>query len=247
MVVKKIKSRLKTLAIIPARGGSKGLPGKNKRKLHSRPLVSWALSTAAGLDIEGFALSSDDPEILSFASEFDSCTPITRPAELSADDVPDQPVLMHSLQVAENKTRIRFDRVILLQPTAPARSLEQITSALEIHSSLPQPERSSLWSVTRVPAHFNAAKQISLSSKGFVVPRPSRFPPRRQDLKATYIRSGEFYILGRLALEDPYLMGDYLEIFETPEPAINIDTLGDFQLAETLLKPKGSRLVRMEA
>lgn len=237
---------LRTLAIIPARGGSKGLPGKNKRILHGQPLVSWSLQFAQAMNVEGVVVTSDDQEILDLSRGIRNCIAITRPSELADDNMTDQPVLMHSLQTLEKLQNTTFDRVVMLQPTAPGRSLDEIRLALERHSSLPSPERSSIWSVAKVPAHFHASKQIVETSNGFTISRPSSLPPRRQDLNQTFIRSGDFYIIGRSALEDPYLAGDHLEILETRGPAINIDHIEDFHLAETLLAPKGQLLTRKE-
>ena len=246
MAIAEMPRPLKTLAVIPARGGSKGLPGKNKRLLHGQPLVSWALAFAQALPVESIILSSDDREILDLARGLKKCIALTRPKELAADDVTDQPVLRHSLLAIEELQTTTFDRVVMLQPTAPGRSLNEVSLALELHAAMPRPERSSIWSAVKVPAHFHAGKQIFEASNSYSISRLTPLPPRRQDLNQAYVRSGDFYVIGRAALEDPYLAGDHLEIFETRGPAINIDAIEDFHLAETLLVPKGQMLIRKE-
>lgn len=198
------------------------------------------------MNVEGVVVSSDDQDILDMSRGFTNCIAIARPAELAADNVTDQPVLLHSLKTLEKLQNSTFDRVVMLQPTAPGRSLDEISLALERHSSLPSPEKSSIWSVVKVPAHFHSSKQIVETSNGFTISRPLSLPPRRQDLSQTFVRSGDFYIIGCAALEDPYLAGDHLEILETRSPAINIDDIDDFHLAETLLAPKGKLLIRKE-
>lgn len=237
---------MRTLAIIPARGGSKGLPGKNKRILHGQPLVAWSLQFAQAMNVESVVVTSDDHEILDLARGFRNCIAITRPSELSGDKVTDQPVLMHSLQTLEQLQNTTFDRVVMLQPTAPGRSLDEMSLALERHASLPSPSGACIWSVAKVPAHFHASKQVIETNNGYSISRPSSLPPRRQDLSQAFVRSGDFYIIGRAALEDPYLAGEHLEIFETRGPAINIDHIEDFHLAERLLTPKGQLLTRKE-
>lgn len=233
-----------SLFVVPARGGSKGLPGKNKRNLHGKPLAWWTLSFCEALALGVGVISSDDEEILQLASEFDSCLPIRRPTELASDTADDQGVLLHALSVAELEFNRIFSRVVMLQPTSPGRRIADLQIGLQTHGSMRDPLKSSVWSAHKVPSKFHHLKQISLQGGEFSVPRPTKLPPRRQDLTPSYIRSGDFYVIGRDALADPYLMGDEMRIVEIVGELVNIDSLDDFRLAESVLDPRGGLLER---
>lgn len=233
-----------TLCVVPARGGSKGLPGKNKRLLHGKPLVWWTLQFCEELKLGHFVLSSDDDEILALGSLFSECLPVKRPDHLASDTAGDQGVLQHSLESAESAYGCEFDRILFLQPTAPGREIESVESALNSHASLPHPRASSMWSVQKVPLKFHPEKQIRHFGGRYAVPRDLAVPPRRQDLSPTYVRTGDFYILGRDTISDPYLIGNELHIFELERESINIDSLADFERAETILDGSRALLCR---
>lgn len=234
---------LKTLVVIPARGGSKGLPGKNKLLLHGRPLVWWTLRFAEELAVGPFVLSTDDQDILGIGHEFHSCLSLVRPLDLASDKAGDQGYLLHALGEAEGIQGKRYDRVLLLQPTAPARRIEDVRQALRLHASMPKAIASAVWSVQSVPSKFHHRKQIVFHDGNYVVERFTPYPPRRQDLSDSYVRSGDFYIIGRDALQDAYLIGDKLEVFSVNGPSINIDTQQDFLRAERELIVKDNRLI----
>jgi len=233
-----------TLAVVPARGGSKGLPGKNKRLLHGKPLTWWTLSFCETFGFDKFTLSSDDEEILDFGKNFASCLALRRPEVYSSDTATDQDVLIHAVKEVKGVSGVEFDRVVMLQPTAPARDPALLRAALELHSRLPNPDASSVWSVSKVPEKHHWMKQIHKVNDTYSIRTESRQPPRRQDLTQAFIRSGDFYVIGREALEDPFLAGDRLEVMESAEPPINIDSVEDFFAAERLLSVSGSKLVR---
>jgi len=237
---------MKTLAVIPARGGSKGIPGKNKKLLHGKPLTTWAIEFAMKLDFEAISVSSDDEEILSLANPFARVHQLLRPIDLSGDAVSDQPVLWNAKAQTEAITGVFYDRVVMLQPTAPGRDLEEMSEALNQHETLADPLNSSTWSVSPVPQHFHPDKQI-IYLEAPQVNRRTSIPPRRQDLSPSFIRNGNFYILGSQVLQDSYLIGKHLDLYVSTYSPINIDTLEDFSLAEGALSPEGlvagSRLI----
>ncbi|MDA8796541.1 acylneuraminate cytidylyltransferase family protein [Aquiluna sp.] len=235
-----------TLCVVPARGGSKGLTGKNKRLFFGKPLVWWTLRFCEELELGNFVLSSDDEEILALGREFSGCLSVRRPKHLATDTAGDQGVILHSVDAAEYEYGREFDRVLFLQPTAPGREIEVVKSALRIHGSLPKPINSSMWSVQMSPLKFHPQKQISSLGGRYFVNRDGDTPPRRQDLHPTYIRTGDFYILGREAISDPFLVGSELHIFELQNETINIDTLEDFERAERLLDISGNLLTRKD-
>ena len=233
-----------TLFVVPARGGSKGLPGKNKRNLHGKPLTWWTLSFCTKLGAGPCVLSSDDDEILDLAGQFESCLPLRRPSELATDKSDDQGVLSHALAETELALGQPFDRVVMLQPTSPGRRIDEVKAALRAHASMKVPLNSSVWAAHRVPDKYHHLKQIAVAGEMTSISRPTKLPPRRQDLSPSFVRAGDFYVIGRDALADPYLMGNEMAIMEISGGLVNIDTLDDFMAAEMTLHPRGGLLER---
>jgi N-acylneuraminate cytidylyltransferase len=118
---------LKVLAIIPARGGSKGLLGKNIRPLGEKPLLAWTIETARqSRYIDRLVLSSEDAEIIRIARAWDCEVPFVRPAELSRDETPGILPILHALARLPG-----YDLVVKLQPTSPLRSADDIDACIE--------------------------------------------------------------------------------------------------------------------
>src|SRR4051794_14646197 len=119
------------LVVIPARGGSKGIPGKNLRNLGGKPLVAWsieqALAASAPLRV---VISTDSEEIASVARDYGAEVPYLRPAELATDESPTEPTLLHALENTPDAADIAA--VMLLQPTSPLRRSGSIDLALEL-------------------------------------------------------------------------------------------------------------------
>lgn len=121
----------RVLAIIPARAGSKGLPGKNVRPLAGVPLIAHSLRAAALVpSITRCVVSTDSSEIAAVARDFGGDVPFVRPPELAADDTPMAPVLEHALAMVEQQEGTPYDFVVLLDPTSPAREPADVTEAL---------------------------------------------------------------------------------------------------------------------
>lgn len=119
----------KILAIIPARGGSKRIPKKNIVDLSGKPLLAYTIELAKQIpELDKIVVSSDDDEILSIASEY-GAEKLRRPAELSADDTKDEPMLIHALEVLEKKGKV-FDYVVMFQVTSPLRKLETVKEVI---------------------------------------------------------------------------------------------------------------------
>jgi CMP-N,N'-diacetyllegionaminic acid synthase len=122
----------RVLAVVPARGGSKGLPGKNIRPLAGLPLVAHSLRAAAAMrTVTRCVVSTDDPEIARVATEHGGDVPWLRPADLAADDTPMAPVLRHALLAVEEAEGRPYDALVLLDPTSPARVPAEIDAAVE--------------------------------------------------------------------------------------------------------------------
>lgn len=229
------------LFVVPARGGSKGIPKKNLRRIAGYSLTSWALKFASKYSDLHFqtdvCLSSDSKEILDEANKFQRVIKVNRPAIYASDTASDSEVLQHAYSFCSNRTKINYDYVVMLQPTAPSRSHATFGPALLNHISS-QGSYTATWSVSTLHDKFRSEKVIKLSdsSSEFILQRKRTFPPRRQDLDLEYYRNGEFYILDSSTLEDPYLIGQRLNCVVTNENPANIDTLEDLWLARRQLK-----------
>ena len=147
---------MSTLGIIPARAGSKRIPGKNTRRLAGRPLVEWAFAAAAKAEtLDRVVVTSDDPEVLRLAATFDPRWPLSRPAELAGDASPAVDYVRHALAVLESDGEGPFDVVVIVQPTSPLTLPEDIDATVRL---LQSSGADTAVSVVRVPHHVNPIK-----------------------------------------------------------------------------------------
>ncbi|GAB4099804.1 acylneuraminate cytidylyltransferase family protein [Sinomonas halotolerans] len=184
------------LAVIPARGGSKGLPGKNIRPLNGRPLLAYSIELARELGpLVRCIISTDDEEIAQAARESGGDVPFMRPAELASDTAPTSLVLRHALETMESLDGVEYSSVLLLEPTSPTRSAEAVSSALRKLDDDP-----SLDGVIAVSEPFFNPDWVgvrpSQENPGVLVRHAPRAAGvvRRQDM-ASYLRiNGNFYV-----------------------------------------------------
>ena len=236
-----------TLAVIPARAGSKGIPGKNLKKMHDVSLVEWALKFCEEAGFTHYCLSSNSPEILEIGMSYPNCIVRVRPEELALDETIDRPVLQDAMTFCEKKVSLEFRRLVMLQPTAPGRTIEDLNRGLALHDNSGNPLASSVWAVEKVHPKYHPSKQVFLDelSGNMLVERSRKLPPRRQDLSETYVRNGEFYIMGRdVILSDDYLIGSSLSIVECRHQTLNIDNEEDFRLATLALRRDGQKYLK---
>lgn len=227
---------MRVLGLIPARGGSKGVPRKNVRPLGGRPLLAYTADAAlASRRLSRVALSTEDQEIAEAGRRCGLEAPFLRPAELARDETPMLPVVQHALSwMAEHGDL--FDAVCLLQPTNPFRRPEDIDVCIDL---LERSGADSVITVLPVPAEFNphwvyfrsATGELRLAT-GESVPLP-----RRQDLPSAFHREGSVYVTRTsVVLERSSLYGDrVLGLPLDPAACVNIDTPGDWERAEALL------------
>ncbi len=228
--------RLEILGLIPARGGSKGIPGKNLRLLGDKSLVALAVESALkSCMITRLVLSTDSEAISKEGKHAGAEVPFMRPEDLALDETPTAPVVIHALRWLEDNGGYRPDILILLQPTAPLRQAEHIDGALDLLIST---GARCVISVTEVPGHYNPFWQF-LTRDGSLRPFMDtlKAPSRRQDLPPTYTRNGAIYaawtdnwLTGTLSNSHgcaPYVMQS--------EESVNIDSPEDLALAELLL------------
>ena len=230
---------MRRLAVICARGGSKGVPHKNTRLLGGIPMIAHTINQAkeSGIFSE-IAVSSDSDDILGVAHEFGIRHLISRPAELASDTAPKIPAIRHCC-VAVEQVSEKFDYVADLDCTVPYRLLSDITGAFALIESR---NVSSLISgtVARKIPYFNL---VELTAEGFVRISKSAQPPlvRRQDAPDCFDMNASIHIWQRSTLfsSDDRLHPDTI-LFEMPfERSIDIDTDLEFELNEFLMKKAG--------
>lgn len=226
----------RALGLIPARGGSKGVPRKNIRSLAGKPLIAYTIEAAKDSRwLTRSVVSTDDAEIATVARDLGVAV-MMRPPELAADDTPMAPVVQHVLKKLMSADEC-YDYVVLLQPTAPLRTSHHIDEAVAL---LERPGVGSVVSVSPVPGHYNPSWQFIMED-GFLhlfTGQPLReIVRRRQDLPPTYTRNGAIYACNTTAvLESGDLYGNCCMGFVmAEEDSINIDSEQDFLLAERLL------------
>jgi CMP-N,N'-diacetyllegionaminic acid synthase len=225
----------KRLAIIPARGGSKGVPGKNIKALGGKPLIAWTIEAARSSGLfDSILVDTDDQKIADAAEQAGVAVPRLRPAELAKDNTPMLDVIRYVLD-----SNPGYDTIVLLQPTCPFRTADEITKGIE---KFEQGRFDSLLSVTRVPDKYNPHWVFIEKENGLALITGEKQPiSRRQDLPATFIREGSLYIFSEKTVRDyNNIYGEKIGYLECEGLRINIDTPSDFEAAEEFLKSSKS-------
>jgi CMP-N,N'-diacetyllegionaminic acid synthase len=228
---------MRILGIIPARGGSKGVPGKNIKLLNGKPLLQYTAEIALESKyLTSVILSSDDKQIITVAKSLGIQVPFLRPDELALDTTPTIDAIIHALQWYENHA-VFFDAVCLLQVTSPFRTVEFLDKSIEkfITSGC-----DSLVSVQKVPHEYNPHWTFEVNLEGTlkIATGEDQIINRRQELPDAYHRDGSIYITKtEVLLQKHSLYGKSISFIETPpEFYVNIDTLGDWEKAEQMIK-----------
>lgn len=220
----------KILAIIPARGGSKGVPRKNIRDLAGKPLIAWTIEEAKkSRYIDRLILSSEDDEIIEVAKQYGCEVPFKRPLELAQDDTPGIEPVLHAIEQCPG-----YDYVVLLQPTSPLRTVGDIDGCIEkllsnggdFCVSVTEPEKSPYWMYT-------------VSNDRMVPLMPQEdFVTRRQDLPKVFALNGAIYVgkSNSLIKEKSFLTEYTLGFTMNQINSVDIDTEFDLSYCEFLLK-----------
>lgn len=224
---------MKILGIIPARGGSKGIPRKNLKPLAGKALLQYTVDSAkASQLLSRVVLSSEDAEIQQLARDLGLEVPFSRPLSLAGDDTPTLEVIKHAL---EHFREEKFDAVCLLQVTSPFREEGSIDRAIRKFMA---EGTDSLVSVLEVPAEYNPHWVFEPDAQGHLktATGEKNIIPRRQDLPKAYHRDGSIYLTrAQVILEQNSLYGDSMAFMESdPEFHVNIDTPTDWKQAEIL-------------
>lgn len=229
------------LAIIPARGGSKGIPKKNMVLLCGKPLIQYTIDAAKKSTlISHIILSSDDDEIIYYCKSQDIKVPFRRPLKLAQDNTPMIDVVKHTIKFLKKKENYKSEYIILLQPTSPLRTAQHIDEAL---NKLVNSDADSIVSVTEVPHQFNPFSVMKLDVEGnlaFFIKEGKKYS-RRQDKPILYARNGPVIFASKyeFILKNNILYsGNILPYFMKRENSIDIDNTFDLILAKILLKEK---------
>jgi CMP-N-acetylneuraminic acid synthetase len=224
------------IAIIPARGGSKGIPRKNIKVIAGKPLIAWTIEAAKGCPyIAQVVVTSDDDEILSVAREYGADT-IMRPTELASDTAGAKPVLAHALTHVKEAQGTLPRYVVYLQPTSPLRNSTHLTEAFA--TLLADPHADALISVCEID---NTVLKASLTdADGYLVSssRPEFANMNRQMLPKLYKPNGAIYVMQTKELvESPRFDGERtLPFVMSEEDSADLDSPEDIPPVEALLK-----------
>lgn len=230
---------MKILAIIPARGGSKGVPGKNIKLLNGKPLLEYTSEIVLQSNyLTEVIVSTEDEQIMEVAESLGIKVPFIRPMELAQDKTPTIDVIIHALNWYGNKN-IFFDAVCLLQVTSPFRTLDFLNKAIEKFIST---NCDSLVSVQKVPHEYNPHWTFEVNADGNlkIATNETEIITRRQDLPTAYHRDGSIYITKtEVLLKEHSLYGKSIAFIESAsEFYVNIDTLADWEKAEEMIQNK---------
>ena len=228
---------MKAIACIFARGGSKGLPGKNIRPLGGKPLIAWSIEHALGVDrIERVIVSTDSEEIAAVARLYGAEVPFIRPTELALDNSPEWLAWRHALNYLRETTGVYPEVMVSVPTTAPLRL------ALDIENCLDEYEKGDADMVITVTEshrspYFNMVKTNQDGTVGLVNP-PHSAIARRQDAPVVYDMATVCYVANSefIMTHNAIFEGRVKAVNVPVERAIDIDTLLDFQIAECLLK-----------
>jgi CMP-N,N'-diacetyllegionaminic acid synthase len=225
------------VAIIPARGGSKGIPRKNIHPLCGQPLIAYSIGAARqSKSIDRTIVSTDDSEIAEISRHFGAEVRM-RPASLSQDDTPTRAVLEHVVTALAGE-RYLPDAVLTLQPTSPLRTAAHIDEAAGLFAA--DPRADSLVSCVEVPHIFHPLSVMRLTSEGYLEPfLPAPQPYRRQDKEGVLARNGAAIYITRTARVAEYVFGGRLiPYLMDADSSVDIDTLEDIRIAERRLRSR---------
>lgn len=228
----------KILAIIPARGGSKGLPGKNIKELCGKPLIAWSIEHAQKSKyVDELFISTDSQEIADVAEHFGAPCPELRPAELARDTAPSSEFIVYTLEKMKKEGKF-FDYFILLEPTSPLRDVEDVDKSIEMLVDNPVAE--SVMGVVRAE-DSNPAFMVKIGEGGLMIPFMGKAETlRRQDIPDAYYFEGTVYLSKCDAyMEKKAFYHDKTLPYVVPKwKSFEIDDIIDFTIIEAIMKMK---------
>lgn len=225
---------MNSLVIIPARGGSKGIPHKNIKPLNGKPLIYYTIDVARAIVTDdNICVSTDDYEIIKCVEKYNLKVPFVRPAELATDTAGTYEVLLHALDFYEKQGK-QFDNIILLQNTSPFRTAENVKEALRLYSD--QIDMVVSVKETASNPYYNCFEE---DDNGFLkISKGNGLFTRRQDVPKAYEYNGAIYVinpkslkekpLGRFTKRMKYVMDDI--------HSVDLDNMIDWKFAEFVIK-----------
>ena len=223
------------LAIVPARGKSKGIKNKNLKKIKGITLVEHAGNLLKKIPwIDYSIVSSDSAKIIKAAKKSSLECLFKRPKNISGDRISDYTIIRHALEKFENTKKKKIDIILLIQPTSPLRKVKHIKEAIKI---IIKKQFDSVWSVSKVDLKFHPLKQLIIKNKNLTYfDKKGKGIIARQQLKNTFYRNGVVYAFSKKSiLKNKNLLGKKSFAYKIDTPQISIDTLKDLKLASKLI------------
>ncbi len=222
---------MKSLIIIPARGGSKGLPGKNIKKLAGKPLILYSIDAARQIaDDSDICVSTDSKEIIDIVESYGLKTAFVRPESLSTDDATTNDVLRHAFQFYKDLGKT-YDNIILLQPTSPFRKKEDLLNAIKLYSN----DIDAVVSVKKTGSNPYYVL-FEEDGDGFLQKSKQHNYSRRQDCPVVWELNGSIYIINPISLNTKNSYSKMVKYEMDELYSIDIDTEVDFLWAEFLIE-----------
>lgn len=221
------------LVVIPARGGSKGLPGKNIKMLCGKPLIAYSIDVARAITSdENICVSTDDQKIIDAVENYGVKVPFVRPAEYATDTATTNDVLLHAVDFYEKQGKY-FDKLLLLQPTSPLRKIDEVKEAIALY-------RDDIDMVVSVTQSHAPAVLCNDNENGYVELVYNKKAGGRQALPIFYEFNGAIYVININSLKEKGLGGfDRRVKYVMPkESSVDIDDIYDFMLIESIIKNK---------
>ncbi len=224
---------MKILVIIPARGGSKGIPHKNIKPLAGKPLIYYTIDTARQIvDDDEICISTDDKEIIQCVEDYGIKVPFVRPAELATDTAGTYEVLLHALNYYEQQGKV-YDIVVLLQNTSPFRTAEQVKEALSMYST----SIDMVVSVKECTANPYYCV-FEEDGEGYLhICKGDGSITRRQDAPKVYEYNGAIYVINPRSLKEKPLnkFTKRIKYVMNERSSLDLDTMNDWYMAELLI------------
>lgn len=231
----------RVLAVVPARGGSKGIPLKNLRPVLGIPMVSRVGNVVRELPvIDRAVVSTDHDEIAAVAEAAGLAAPFRRPPELSGDRIGDWDVLVHALNESERLDGVTYDIIVMLQPTSPLRRPEHVQAAIEM---LFEGGWDAVWTLSETDSKEHPLKQLTVTAGEMDFYDPAgKAIIARQQLKPVYHRNGIAYAITRdCLLNQKQIKGRRTGGLILDGHFLSIDTEWDIALAEFIMRRQGRR------
>ncbi len=224
------------LAIIPARGGSKGLPGKNIKSLNGKPLIAYTIEAALKSNlISRIIVSTDDEEIASVSKDFGAEVPFLRPKELASDTAKSLDVFLYTLRLLEHDEGAKIDNVAILQPTSPLRTSVHLDESILLFH-----EKAADSVISYCEEHHPIFWHKFIDSGGkFLEIFDGDFLKNRQEVPRTYFPNGAIYVFkSQLLFDGKYYNNNSFAYLMDRTSSLDIDCIEDFEYAEFLMQKK---------